>query len=606
MGYSLKRAKKSILVIFIVFTSIFMFVPVKKTKSIDYFFTIKGIYADYNEIADVASLYKNQLAKIGINLELEGLGIFEYIDQIYNYHDYDLFFGLVDERDYIDDINSSIGYDITLDYNSTLGTGKNQWYLDTYSTMFPPTTSERRQLFYEWQDYLMDEIVPITPLLASSSKSAYWYIIEGYNSSYGVIQSIGNIKKYNPFFMFRNTSELVLGDRYGSSINPIKYDGSYLEYPLQAIFDPLIWSDGYRDYWPHIAKNWVHINNTHVRFTIRDDIKWANDPDGLFTSEFLDTEDVYFSYYCYKYISPDGHHYNNLKHFEIINETTIDVYFDGDPGTPENENYDDYLRLMNEMWIVPEHYLNQTQLGDGITPDDSHTSWLNYSSNAFGTGSYQIDSYVDDNHRDLTLYEDSWRLNSDLLLDSTLNWEERFGYNWTIKKIRILNIDSIQSKIDNLISLTLDVIEDLPSAYFYSQIPTEMGIEIDDFVFTGGVDVIFNLRENREIIGNRNPCPNDENITQGLAVRKAIAYASDAERINQEIYDGFAIRTYYPIPLSMDLWCSPTITKYRYNLGEAAYYMGLLGYDVKDLNASSEIIGILNERKKNNLIKQSV
>ncbi|MHA1442997.1 MAG: hypothetical protein ACTSPK_14220, partial [Candidatus Heimdallarchaeota archaeon] len=90
---------------------------------------------------------------------------------------------------------------------------------------------------------------------------------------------------------------------------------------------------------------------------------------------------------------------------------------------------------------------------------------------------------------------------------------------------------------------------------------------------------------------------------------------------NQEIYDGFATRTYYPIPLSMDLWCSPTITKYRYNLGEAAYYMGLLGYDVKDLNASSEIIGMplfvtfigvqlvlliyltFKRKKKNNLIK---
>lgn len=64
MGLTIKKMKKSSLVIFLVLTSTFMFIPVNKTKSVDYFFTIKGIYADYNEMAEVASQYKDQLAKI--------------------------------------------------------------------------------------------------------------------------------------------------------------------------------------------------------------------------------------------------------------------------------------------------------------------------------------------------------------------------------------------------------------------------------------------------------------------------------------------------------------------------------------------------------------
>ncbi|MHA1125270.1 MAG: ABC transporter substrate-binding protein [Candidatus Heimdallarchaeota archaeon] len=594
MGFTIKSNKKSSLLIFLVITSTFMFVPASKTKSVDYFFTIKGIYYDQPNLHETMLKLKDQLLKIGINLELEVQTIFEYIAQIYYIHDYDLYLGMVGYQDYYEsDVNSSIGYDITLDYNSSLGTGKNQWYLDTFNSMIPPNSIERRQLFYDWQDYLMDEIVPIYPLFTECYKTAYWDNLQGYNSINGVIQSIGNMQFDFPHTGQQNTSELILAENYGFGLNPIINLLEYMSnYALRPITDPLVWVDGDKSYWPHIAKNWVHINDTHVRFTIREDIKWDVDIDGLYPSELLDTEDIYFSYYCYKNIYPDSWIYQNIKQFEIVNETTIDFYFDGDPDTSENEIYLDYLDRMSELLIVPEHYLNQTQLGDGITPDITHPSWSNYTVNCFGTGPFKLESYVELDHRNLTLFEDSWRMDPDLLLDPSLNWEQRFGSTWAIKKMCIVEINGYQDHINSLLAGGLDLLEDIPY-YYFEQIPTGTNFKFENSLY-GPIfqNVGFNLREVREFVGSREPCINDENITKGLAVRKAIAYGFSAEEINQEVYNGEVVRNFHPISKDRGIWCSPTITRYTNNLGEASKYMKLLGYNVEDLNATSEIIGI--------------
>jgi len=562
------------------------------SDGVEYFFTIKGVILDVQILNEFMALLKEQLLRIGINLDVVSLSILDYINEMETLHNFDLSLGWSSYDLYSLESSSPIGYNISLDYNSTLGTGKNNWYIETFNEMVPPESYERLVHYHAWQDYLMAEIVPCNPLFLYKYGSVYWNNLQGYNSTNGLMQSIGNMSFDSLHIEQKNSSELIIVNPYHWDLNPIIEDSRYnIPYIEEATMDPLVWIDGDQSYWPHLATDWTHINETHVRFTIREDVKWNIDPDGLFPDEMLDTEDIYFSYFCYSNISSNSQNFNNVKDCEIINETTIDFFFDSDLQTEQQDSWTGYLDLFNTMLILPEHYLNQSQLIDGTTPDDTHPSWSTFSIHCFGTGPYEIRDAVLNNHRNLTIVDDNWRLNPDLLLDSTLNWQERFGDTWAIKKICVKDDDLVTENVARLLAGTIDIMEGFDKES-YSQFLTNESFDVQ-YTYDFDVQYLgFNLREDREFMGSKNPCPNDENTTEGLALRKAISYAMNPIALNHDVFNNEYYRTYNPISLFYGQWCSPTITKYIHNLGEAAYYMGLLGYDVDDLNATSEIIGM--------------
>jgi len=126
---------------------------------------------------------------------------------------------------------------------------------------------------------------------------------------------------------------------------------------------------------------------------------------------------------------------------------------------------------------------------------------------------------------------------------------------------------------------------------------------------------IFNLRESRgTMINSMEPCPNDPNMTKGLAVRKAISYAMNAKEMNDLAYPNLDIRTYYPIYEKMGMWCNPNIIKYDYSLEKAKNYMRKAGFAFPEdtthvgidfptslliiLGEIAVIIGLRKQRKK--------
>ncbi|MBN1328600.1 MAG: hypothetical protein JXA54_03915, partial [Candidatus Heimdallarchaeota archaeon] len=325
-------------------------------------------------------------------------------------------------------------------------------------------------------------------------------------------------------------------------------------------------------------------NDTTIEIEIREGIKWQSDPDEIYTNEYLDVNDVYFTLYSWKYVSNDYNRWDWIKDMEIVDQYTMIIYVDGDPSTPENDAYAPSLPALATR-ILPEHYLNQTQEGDGVTPDILHPSWNTYATAAFGTGPFKITSFTEGVETILTLREDYWGLNETITNDPNLNWEERWGFGaqfatngLTQQRIRI--IPDRQTAILEFEAGKIDIesVTDLTNKRYEMQTNPNFKVQSDlsfAFAFVG-----FNMRENRQHIGSQVAAPNDPEITIGLAVRKAICYAIDRVEMNNVIHAGEYQIVHWPIYPKMGIWCNPDIIQYNYNLNKAKEYMQIAGFDL--------------------------
>ena len=176
----LKRNKKTIvftLILLISFSSASYFIP--KTESIDPFFTLVAKCFTPTQM-DIMLLIKQQIARVGINLDVIKVDMPD--DDTTKIRNYDLTImefnneTIVDFEQYqINDPffadfyseNGSInvsGYDTGIDWDEELGTGKNEWFIQTGLQLTPNDSQERINLCWEWQHYMMDKILPCLPL----------------------------------------------------------------------------------------------------------------------------------------------------------------------------------------------------------------------------------------------------------------------------------------------------------------------------------------------------------------------------------------------------------------------------------------------------------
>lgn len=596
---------------------------VDQVQAADPFFTlvakslmsIQPPYPPVYMYLDVFELIKTQLQKIGINLDVIYVEWEEYVTDIYASRDFDLLFlplagGGNDPNEFaqIYAENSSLnlsGYDETMDWNETLAMGENEWFIQQGATFLPPFSEERIQHYWQWEQYLLDEILPIIPFFGLDWSTASWAELSGYDISDGILQSWGKMQWTQQLPNQSSTSELVItniGWSDGSwktdiPMNPL-VAVSYQNMPAisRAVMDPLVWIDSDKSFWPHLATGWEHMNDTHLRIYLQERVKWQNDSEDLFPDEYFDAEDVFFTFYCWKHLNreTEGSSYSWIKDMKIIDQYTIDIFIDGDPLTSENERFIDYLPRLNQL-IVPEHYLNQTQLANGVTPDVSHPSWDLFSQHCFGTGILEYDgvelanSTMPYDEIRLSLFNDCWRMNTSLLADPNLDWAERFGISWSLNKLRVKvgvfedafkefeqgRIDIINSNfVENLTSLA-------QSPLFVVQ------RDATDTMFS----FYINMRENREWTGDRELCPNDPTMSIGLAIRKAIAYAFDREAINNFVYSNERPITNWPLYPSMGIWLNPDIITYNHDLPLAKEYMEKAGFSYS-LKASNNNIVI--------------
>jgi len=556
---------------------------------------------DYNEISfQMFFMLRQQLAKLGINVDIINLTSSAYYADLFGTRDFDVVYlpiaggGTDPDFSEVYGENGSInlsGYDTSMDWNVSLGSGTNQWYLDYGKTMTPLDSSERVTHYKNWQQYIMDKILPIVPYIGYEWFTITWSNLNDYDMNSHLLQSIGKLSWDGLHGNQTSINELRITEKGWSDsiwdetaiLNPLLSE-HYDTIPTlcYATMDPLIWRDKDNSYWPHLATNWTMINDTHMRISLREDVNWQTDPDGLFTNEIFDARDVYFTLYSWKNLAYDKLAYQWIKDIQIIDDYTIDIYIDGNPETTYiNEPYRDYLLLLNQL-ILPEFYLNQSQLADGKTPDTSHPGWAVFAHNCFGTGlftnitTYESNNSITYDETELVKFNNCWRLNPDLANDSNLNWIQRFGDKWIIDKLTLKDILPLDLILQEFLNGNIDIARIKLSEYLENfQLDSRFNLYSSYLDFLGGF--CFNMRESRTWLGSREPCPYDPSLSIGLAIRKAIAYAINRVELINIIYDGLRPLVDWPIYPSLGKWLNLDIIKYDFDLDLAREFLAKTG-----------------------------
>ncbi len=249
----LNRNKKAVILICLVIISTFSISKISETESIDPFFTLFAIGSTPIH-RDILFMLKHQLAFIGINLDVFNMEYDHLFDpNLTVMNDYDLVileFNNDTNVRYLDDIGNdpffaelysengtitTTGYETSLDWDEGLGTGINEWYIQTGLQMTPNGSQERINLCWQWQNYMMDDILPCLPLFAhKNDSSSLQLLVYNLREARPVIgnrqpcpgfpaKSIGlGIRKAISFAINREEiKRLVLGDDYEISHHPI-------------------------------------------------------------------------------------------------------------------------------------------------------------------------------------------------------------------------------------------------------------------------------------------------------------------------------------------------------------------------------------------------
>ncbi len=573
----------------IIFTGFILTKPEKIVSGTSYHFRLKAVTnSGYRSTRpDMLFFLKQHCARIGIQVDTYTYDWPTFVNMLVpgSLYDFDIYYvaftageGDPDWSNVYSETGAlnTPGYNTSMDWDEELGTGINEWYLQHGIEIMPSDSEERIQHYWEWENYLMDKILPIQPTLIPKRISAYWSNLLGYNYVDGLQNSWGKMSWDGLHTGQNSINEIVISEEDWQNLNPA-FGGDQKVAMINRILDPVYMYDADLNIYPHLATDIVLINDTHIRLHIREGVKWHVDPDGLFPNEYIDVDDFYFSFYAMKHISNSQDQYKMIEDMEKIDQYTLDLFIDADPTTPENEPYAPYSRYLN-VYILPEHYLNQTQEVDGRTPDVTHSSWNRFTKEAFGTGLFELYSHVEGVQTTLKVVPDCWYL--DPLVDkSDMDFVNRFGdFSGGLDTLRTRAITNKVAEFAEFELGKLDLISisgflekrdeylenpdfDIQSSYGYN------------FAFYG-----YNMREERGPLGNRTACPGDPTMTVGLALRKAISYALDRHEINEVLFGGEYIITDYPIYEGMGKWCNPNIIRYNHNLDRARYYMKLAGY----------------------------
>jgi ABC-type transport system substrate-binding protein len=541
---------------------------------------------------DYANFIKQQLARIGINVNIVIEDFAAILDTLMGTRDFDItclglggggadYFGLPLSAFTENASLNAWGYHTSMDYDEDKGTGLNEWYIRQGNLILPPDSQARIQHAWDWQNYMQTNLLPMKPFFAPQAFNAYWANLQGYNISWGVVGSWGKMSWDGLHAGQSSTSEIILTDNAWSELNPFFYSDGPSGTIIGMCLDTLIDVDPDLSLWPMVAESWEWQDDTTLDFTIRPGIKW---PDyGSFADEYLDADDVYFTFYCWQEISVRYADWFFLADFEKLDDMTIRCYLDGDPSTPEPDPYASALVDL-ASWIAPEHFLNQTQEADGVTPETTHPSWTDYSVNCWGTDLFEIESYTEAVETVMTVKDgadESWRLDPTMTSDPALDYVNRYGdYSGGLDTLIMRIIPDQQTALLEFEAGKVDIEtvaqhQDYKDKYVQDPSKALQSDVTNFFQWIG-----FNMRPTRDYIGDPDPCPLDPSISKGLAVRKAIAYAINRVEINEVLHNGESLVWDYPNYPTLGIWNYPGIIRYNFNLDKAREFMTKAGYDL--------------------------
>ncbi|MHA2358465.1 MAG: ABC transporter substrate-binding protein, partial [Candidatus Heimdallarchaeaceae archaeon] len=392
-----------------------------------------GSWGDYG-------LYAAQyLRDIGIELEIKVEEFSVLVGELVLTHDYDIaFVGLggggasPDMRDVFSEDGSLNAFGLTRDmpYGNLSENMQNEGV--TISDL-----DQRQQHYYDWQQLLMDKILPCLPFYAPRSYIAIWANTLGYDYRWGFI----DCSPYMSYDGYHDGQVSLDEFNYASAnwreLNPLFSDDTSSSFIFNLGDEQMIaWSPENAPLKTGLVHEWEQIDDFHYKFYMRDNIFWnpsynvtgrdaSSDPLGTIptgelmlglkngeysdgTNQQVTAKDAVFTYLAWSNPivseSPTYHDWISDIYVDPVDPLAYHIHIDGNPSTPEVEPYVDFWARL--PWrILPEFFLNSTDSTVSYTSGGvecvglytdmiSTAPWVTYSTSAFGCGKFMLDYYI--------------------------------------------------------------------------------------------------------------------------------------------------------------------------------------------------------------------
>jgi ABC-type transport system substrate-binding protein len=473
----------------------------------------------------------------------------------------------------------------------------------------------RQQHYYDWQNLMMDKIVPMLPLFAPQSYVGTWSNLRGYDANWGLINSLPRMSYKGLHEGQESIDEFRFADANWRDLNPLLTDcgpeGGYIWNTLNERI--ILFSSDLAPVKTGLVRDWEQINDFHFKFYMRDNVLWnpsynitGRDENsiplneipesqlmkGLKDNEYSDganqkvtAKDAVFTLllWCNSITSESSSYHSWIQNIYVDPENPLafHIHIDKNPKTPEIEYYPDFWQRLN--WIIyPEFFLNSsdptvsyssggvqcTGFYSGILDTDP---WIYFSTSAFGCGKYMLDYFIK-NEKTVLRASPFW-----MGVDPVDGTHQELD----IKTINVRVIPDISAELAEFKAGKLDWtgLRAFPS--IRKQMQADPRFDVQSTLTASFTFLFFNLQ--RPFLGGAYnyeylTAPDKEEYTKGMAVRKAICYAVDREEINEIIHNGEYIIAHSVIYPYTGYFYYDDIIKYNYDLDVAKDWISSGGY----------------------------
>ena len=261
-----------------------------------------------------------------------------------------------------------------------------------------------------------------------------------------------------------------------------------------SMFNYLVeWDDETKEAKPSVATEWEWIDDTHIRFTLRDDVKFTN-------GDTLVAEDVAESlaYSC-------QYHATYTQMFDPDNFVVED---DTHVVLALSKPYGNLLDILGcDYYTIFDWSAWQADV-DSMGADDALAKWIR---DPVGSGPYKLVEWVDGDHLTLERNEDYWD-------------KDNMPY---YKQIVYSFISDMPARASALESGTVDVAYNLASSQIDELKNASIGLTVNPYNQNVVMPLTFNM--------HKNPALADENV------RKAIMYCIDKTALADAYGNGYEI-----------------------------------------------------------------
>jgi len=478
---------------------------------------------------------------------------------------------------------------------------------------------ERQALLYDWQNLMMDKIIPILPLYSSRSYVGLWANTLGYESRWGLADSLPYMSYAGYHDGQDSLDEFNLADANWKELNPLFTDDTSSSFITGLMMEPIVQMNP--DYAPlktGLVYDWDQIDETHYQFWMMDDIFWnpsynSTDRDansdplteiptgelmlGLKNGEYSDgsnqqvtAKDAVFTYVAWAndVVSESTSYQEWISDIYVdpVDELSFHIHIDGDPDTVAIEPFADMWAML--PWeVLPEFFLNSTDPTVTYTEGGVETTglyaniiltdqWIAFSTSAFGCGKFSLDYSIKNSVTVMERY-DGWYGKG--AIDGTT------GMTPFVKNINVRVIPDTSAELAEFKAGKLDLagLGEFPAER--KQMQADAKFQVQTFVGASLTFMFYNLR--RPFIGGVDNFvyldeAGKEEYTVGVAVRKAINYAINRDEINAVIHDGeyqVAHSVVYP---SQAYYYYNDIVKYNYDVDASFEWLEAAGYDIPE------------------------